>query len=62
MALLEHKAFLEADEDARVVEPDQVVCRRCDREVRLCKGRAYALFIGIYDDTTSILSCYCFLL
>ncbi|KIJ34809.1 hypothetical protein M422DRAFT_51754 [Sphaerobolus stellatus SS14] len=42
-SLAERKAFLEADPDAKIVEPERVFCGRCNKEVKLRKGRPYGL-------------------
>ncbi|KIJ53489.1 hypothetical protein M422DRAFT_42630 [Sphaerobolus stellatus SS14] len=41
--LSERRAILEADPDAMLVEAERVVCGKCNKEIRLRKGRAYGL-------------------
>lgn len=42
-SLAERKAVLESDPDAKLVEPERVICGRCNKEVKLRKGRPYGL-------------------
>ncbi|KAJ6619875.1 hypothetical protein B0H10DRAFT_2163714 [Mycena sp. CBHHK59/15] len=39
----ERKAILDADERAKTVQPDQVLCRKCHKWIRLSTRTAYAL-------------------